>query len=161
MVRWRGHAATRVPTARSSARPRSPLAGVGTALALVVGVALSAALPAAASAAEPGPVPDDASTLRDRPVAIPVAANDTDPDARRLHVVSQPPGGHATENHEDGTILYTPEPGFTGTDRFPYDYCPVPAPDRPCPFATVTVTARTPDPLPADDTASTVRDWPV
>ncbi|MCI0632554.1 MAG: Ig-like domain-containing protein, partial [Actinobacteria bacterium] len=64
---------------------------------------------------------DAASTLRDEPVVIAVLANDSDPEGQPLEVssVSQPGNGTAGAN-ADGTITYTPDPGFLGTDSFTY-----------------------------------------
>ena len=69
----------------------------------------------------PDAVNDVASTTRDTPRVINVIANDTDPDGDALSVtgVSNPPHGSAVPNG-DGTITYTPDPGFTGTDTFEY-----------------------------------------
>jgi hypothetical protein len=57
----------------------------------------------------PVPEADAATTLRDQAVTIPVTKNDTDPDPARLHVVAQPPNGHAEVN--GATIVYTPTRG--------------------------------------------------
>ena len=92
---------------------------------------------------EPEPVDDpDETTLRDRPVVVDVMGNDRNPDAARLRVKDQPADGQA-ERLPDGTVRYSPDPGFTGTGTFSYDYCgSVADADRKaaCPSATVTVT---------------------
>ncbi|WP_235848039.1 Ig-like domain-containing protein [Mycolicibacterium holsaticum] len=64
---------------------------------------------------------DFASTERDRPVVIVVLANDFDPESDRLtvSVVAGPANGDAVLN-ADGTITYTPSPGFSGRDMFTY-----------------------------------------
>lgn len=65
---------------------------------------------------------DTARTRSGVPVTISVLANDTDPDGDPIRVesvVAQPAAGIATVN-DDGTITYTPEAGFKGTDRFGY-----------------------------------------
>jgi hypothetical protein len=78
---------------------------------------------AARGAANQAPVArdDSAATLRDAPVVIAVLANDSDPEGQPLSVSSatQPANGTAAEN-PDGTITYTPDPGFVGTDGFTY-----------------------------------------
>ena len=64
---------------------------------------------------------DSAATAEDTPVTIPVLANDSDPDGDPLTVISiaQGAGGLAVLN-PDGTVTYTPNPGFTGTGGFGY-----------------------------------------
>lgn len=67
--------------------------------------------------------PDVAYTIEGEPVAIPVLANDTDPESDALTLVSAPeaPAGGALTPSEDGTgFVYTPVPGFRGTDAFTY-----------------------------------------
>ena len=65
--------------------------------------------------------PDNATTDVGTPVTIDVLANDVDPDGDALTVTSvgDPANGTATVN-PDGTIGYSPDPGFTGTDTFTY-----------------------------------------
>jgi hypothetical protein len=64
---------------------------------------------------------DFATTQRDTPVSIAVLANDADPDGDPLSVtgVTDPPHGSAVSNG-DGTVTYTPDPGFVGSDGFDY-----------------------------------------
>jgi hypothetical protein len=74
---------------------------------------------------------DEASTLQDLPVRIPVLDNDTDPDGDPLTLVAvqSPSGQNGTavlddngtpgEPADDG-ILYTPANGFLGVDTFTY-----------------------------------------
>ena len=56
-------------------------------------------------------------------ITIPVLANDFDPNGDALSLVSNslgvPSNGYATAN-PDGTITYTPNPGFKGLDSFVY-----------------------------------------
>ena len=56
----------------------------------------------------------------DTPVTVPVLANDSDPDGDVLTVTSvgTPANGTATLN--GSSVTYTPNPGFTGSDSFPY-----------------------------------------
>jgi hypothetical protein len=69
----------------------------------------------------PDAVDDSATTQRDTAVTIGVVANDTDPDGDPLSItgVSNPPHGTAVDNG-DGTVTYTPDTGFTGSDTFSY-----------------------------------------
>ena len=105
----------------------------------------------------PRPVDDAISTVRGEKVLIPVTANDEFPDEADLHVSRPPkqPGATAVVQREPpGSILYTPVEGFTGTDTFEYDYCPVvvnAAAPPVCPFATVTVTVTPPPVAPRID----------
>lgn len=65
---------------------------------------------------------DTQRTLVDTPVVIAVLDNDSDPDADPIAlagIVEQPSNGTTTPN-VDGSITYTPDPSFTGTDVFTY-----------------------------------------
>ncbi|HEX9822235.1 MAG TPA: Ig-like domain-containing protein, partial [Methylomirabilota bacterium] len=64
---------------------------------------------------------DFAVTQRDTPVTIAVLANDSDPDGDPLTVtaVTDPAHGSAV-NNGDGTVTYTPDAGFVGSDSFEY-----------------------------------------
>ena len=64
---------------------------------------------------------DTANTTVNTPVTINVVANDTDPEGGPLTVtnVSDPPHGSVV-NNIDGTVTYTPDPAFIGTDSFQY-----------------------------------------
>jgi len=66
-------------------------------------------------------IDDSATTLIDTAVQIDVLGNDSDPEngSLTIAVVGQPPAGTATQN-ANGTITYTPDSGFNGTDRFEY-----------------------------------------
>jgi uncharacterized repeat protein (TIGR01451 family) len=89
----------------------------------------------------PVAVDDAAATSIGVPVTIDVKANDSDPDGDPLTVslVAPPADGSAVVN-PDGTITYTPGPGFTGTDTFLYQVCD---PSNACSTAQVTVTIPT------------------
>jgi hypothetical protein len=67
---------------------------------------------------------DTASTNADTPVVIPVLKNDSDPDGNNHltidSITRQPSSGTATINKSNGTITYSPNSGFTGTDTFEY-----------------------------------------
>ncbi len=72
------------------------------------------------------PGDDSANTMEDTPVTIPVLANDSDPDGNldpsTLVLATTPPNGEAVIN-VDGTITYTPDSDFSGTDSFNYTIC--------------------------------------
>ena len=65
---------------------------------------------------------DSATTVSGTPVNIAVLANDTDVDGNPLTpvIVGGPSNGSLTVN-PDGTITYTPNSGFVGTDQFTYE----------------------------------------
>ncbi len=68
----------------------------------------------------PDAVDDTFSTTGD-PVICDLLSNDTDPDGDSLTIisVSTPTNGSVTDNG-DGTVTYTPNTGYTGTDTFTY-----------------------------------------
>ena len=84
----------------------------------------------------PNAVDDSAMTVG--PVTISVLGNDTDPDSDPLTVdsVVQPANGTVMIG-AGGTVTYTPDAGFTGTDSFTYTVCDS---SGACDTATVTVT---------------------
>src|SRR6185295_3342444 len=93
------------------------------------------------------------------PVTINVLANDNDPEGAALTVtsVSDPANGSAV-NNGNGTITYTPDPGFNGAnDSFTYVVSDGALTDQ----ATVTVTVNAAPPPPnqppvaGDDAATT------
>jgi len=65
---------------------------------------------------------DDGAATEGSPVTIDVLANDVDPDGDPLSVLpgSAPQHGEIVVN-QDGTVTYTPNPGFLGTDTFTYN----------------------------------------
>jgi LPXTG-motif cell wall-anchored protein len=101
-------------------------------------------------------VDDSAKTDQNKAVNVDVLANDgknslgQDPDPASLTVTSNPGHGKA-EVQDDGTVTYTPNTGFSGTDTFKYSVCDsveVPQAARAtsqfCDTATVTVTVASP-----------------
>ena len=71
--------------------------------------------------AAPLAVDDAAETAEDTPVTIAVLANDSDADGDELSVVEVSVPAHGTARLTDaGTVEYTPEPDFHGSDRFMY-----------------------------------------
>ncbi len=69
----------------------------------------------------PVAVDDVAQTPVNLPVTVPVLGNDTDPNGDVLTVVeiSDPANGTAILN-PDGTVTYTPDTDFIGTDTLTY-----------------------------------------
>ncbi|MDD5265141.1 MAG: Ig-like domain-containing protein, partial [Candidatus Bipolaricaulis sp.] len=63
---------------------------------------------------------DSATTDTDAEVSIAVLENDTDPEGGALAVVSAGQGQNGTVFNEGASLLYTPDPGFVGTDTFTY-----------------------------------------
>ena len=106
-------------------------------------------------------IPDDesASTPLNKPVVINVKDGDTTTTGTLGNptVPTQPAHGTASVN-PDGTITYTPTPGFTGVDTFEYEICNDTSPPA-CATArvTVNVTAVHAD----DDNANTLLNTPV
>ena len=83
---------------------------------------------------------DRVTTSVGTPVTIAVLQNDSDPDNDPLQVVrivNAPLHGTA-EVRTDGTIRYSPDPGFLGVDSFTYEVCDNGTPPL-CDTATVTV----------------------
>jgi hypothetical protein len=76
---------------------------------------------AAAGNQPPAAANDSAVTPVNTAVSIPVLANDADPDGDPLAVttVSQGANGKVSVN-VDGTVLYTPNRRYTGSDSFSY-----------------------------------------
>jgi len=66
---------------------------------------------------------DSATTIVDTPVVINVVANDSDPDGTidvtSVVITGNPSQGGAVSNG-DGTVTYTPGPGYVGDDSFTY-----------------------------------------
>ena len=64
---------------------------------------------------------DATSAVTGQPVVVSVLLNDSDADgdALRVTAVGRPANGTAAAN-ADGTVTYTPNAGFTGTDSFTY-----------------------------------------
>ncbi len=64
---------------------------------------------------------DTATTDAGTPVTVPVLTNDTDIDGDTLTVTAVGSAGNGSAVlSADGTVTYTPAPGFSGTDTFSY-----------------------------------------
>jgi len=102
---------------------------------------------------------DSDATDEDTPVTMDVLDNDSDPDGDDLVVqsVTQPADGSVVNNGAD--VVYTPDPGFNGTDAFTYT---VSDGNGGADTATVTVSvALVNDPPSAvDDASTTLEDTP-
>ncbi|MBT8194239.1 MAG: tandem-95 repeat protein, partial [Acidimicrobiia bacterium] len=111
----------------------------------------------------PGINDDPTSTDEDTPLTVAVLTNDTDPegDALSIDFFTQPPNGTVADNG-DGTLTYTPDADFSGTDPFTYRACDDGTPSL-CDEATVTVTvdAVNDEPVAGADAVTTDEDVPV
>ena len=72
-----------------------------------------------------GPAPDarddSATTTAGEGIVIDVLANDSDPDGGALRIDGLTDAGHGEIAYAaDGTLVYQPNAGFTGTDTFHY-----------------------------------------
>ncbi|MDJ0822060.1 MAG: Hint domain-containing protein [Paracoccaceae bacterium] len=63
---------------------------------------------------------DTASTDVDTPVAVPVLFNDSDPDGDPFFITSLTAANGTVVDNGDGTVQYTPNPGFEGEDTISY-----------------------------------------
>ena len=69
----------------------------------------------------PEAVNDATTTASGTPVIVPVLTNDSDPEHAPLTVTAVTPGANGTVTiNADGTVTYTPNPDFHGTDTFSY-----------------------------------------
>ncbi|MDX1421471.1 MAG: cadherin-like domain-containing protein, partial [Rubricoccaceae bacterium] len=64
---------------------------------------------------------DAAETDEGVPVLVDVLANDSDPDGDPLQLTAVGSPKSGTAEAAEGQVLYTPAPGFSGTDRFMYE----------------------------------------
>ena len=109
----------------------------------------------AVEARQPVATDDGSSTDEDTAVAIDVATNDTDPDGLLNPadvVATTSPGNGTTVDNGDGTITYTPDPNWNGTDSFDYSNGYSTA------TVTLTVDPVNDDPTPVDDVDTTPED---
>ncbi len=81
--------------------------------------------------------------------------NDDDADGDLLTtVLTSAPGNGSASVNLDGTVRYTPDPGFTGSDSFTYQVCD---PSLACAAATVFITvSNLPEPPDAVDDVDSV-----
>ncbi len=67
--------------------------------------------------------PDSATTSQDTAITINLLANDSDPDGDSLGIGSvdgQSAQGGSVADNGDGSVTYTPPPGYAGSDSFGY-----------------------------------------
>jgi len=103
---------------------------------------------------------DESSTSEDIPVTINVLDNDSDPDGDVLSVdwVEQPENGSIANN--GGSVTYTPDPNFYGTDTFSYAATDGSGGQAEA-TVTVLVTPVNDPPMAQDDSESASEDTPV
>ncbi len=111
---------------------------------------------------DPNAVGDSANTDYETAVIIDVLSNDSDPDGDTVTIqsVGTPADGTASDNG-DGTVTYTPDAGFSGSDEFTYTITDGRGGSD---MATVTVMVRpagNTDPNAVNDTAETDQDTAV
>lgn len=91
-------------------------------------------------------VDDETTTLVNTPITIDVLANDPPGAVLSPTLVDGPDHGLVSVDPATGTVLYTPGPGYLGTDSFTYQAC---SPDDPTDCDTAVVTVHVwPDNLP-------------
>jgi hypothetical protein len=111
--------------------------------------------------ASPSAVDDHISTDEDVPVTHNVVANDSDVIDPSLTVTGVTDGSSGTVvNNNNGTVTYTPNPNFHGTDAFTYTVTDE-AGNSVTAAVSVTVNPVNDAPVAVDDVASTDEDTPV
>ncbi|NPE53577.1 tandem-95 repeat protein, partial [Dickeya dadantii] len=103
---------------------------------------------------------DTATTLEDTPVTVDVLANDSDVDGNPLTVTAATAGHGTVVINADGTLTYTPNANFNGTDTVTYTVSDG-AGGVVTGTLTITVTAVNDAPVAGADTATTAEDTPV
>jgi VCBS repeat-containing protein len=104
---------------------------------------------------DPTANPDEAETDEDTRIdVIPVLANDTDPSGDTLVVTGTPTAEHGTVGiNADGTLNYTPDADFNGTDTITYSITD-PSGNESSSTVTVTVNPVNDAPVAVDDVAT-------
>lgn len=104
--------------------------------------------------------PDTAVTNEDTAVIIPVLGNDTDPNGQPLTVTTGTANHGSVTVNPNGTISYTPDADFNGTDTITYT---ITDPDGNTATSTVTVTVNPVNDAPdaVDDLRATAFNTPV
>jgi len=78
-------------------------------------------------------------TFPNVPVTIPILNNDVGELNPGSVVITTPPANGTVQVHPDGTVTYTPNTNYTGTDEFYYQVCNTSTPAL-CDIAKVTIT---------------------
>ncbi|HJT75486.1 MAG TPA: Ig-like domain-containing protein, partial [Chitinophaga sp.] len=103
---------------------------------------------------------DAVDTKEGNNVTIPVLTNDAPQGSQivpaTLEIVTQPQHGTVTVN-TDGTVVYTPDPGYTGTDVFTYRVQDASGNWSNTAMATITVTQRDTTPPVAENDATDIK----
>ncbi len=107
---------------------------------------------------------DTVTTTQNTPVTSNVLGNDTSGGAplnpASVSIVAQSPNGTAVAN-PDGTITFTPAPGFSGTATYTYQVCDTSTPTPVCDRAVVSVTIPGNVVTATDDTVTADPEVPV
>lgn len=142
--------ATVAAAATATARAQA----ISTAEANATATAAANATATAQASGNPPIANDNTATTNEYvPVSINVTANDSDPDGNldlaSLTIIGGPNNGSAFSDGA-GNIVYTPNPGFSGTDSLEYRICDT---TGNCDTATVTITVLPvePPPQPTDE----------
>jgi hypothetical protein len=90
-------------------------------------------------------------------VTIPFLTNDSDPDGDVISLQNYTVPSHGTVTVVNGTIVYTPNEDFFGSDSFNYTICDS---DGDCDTAVVVITIN-PPPTAVNDTRTTDYDTPI
>jgi VCBS repeat-containing protein len=107
-------------------------------------------------------IDDTATTPEDTAVVLNLVANDSDVDSSTLSIVSlsAPLHGSAVLN-ADGTVTYTPDANYFGTDSFTYRTNDGQADSANVATVSITITPVNDAPIAVDDTATTPEDTAV
>ncbi|MCH8856460.1 MAG: tandem-95 repeat protein, partial [Proteobacteria bacterium] len=108
----------------------------------------------------PNAVDDSATTDEDTPVTVDVLANDSDPEGDTLTVTAVTQGTNGSVVAGGGTVTYTPDADWNGTDSFTYTIGDGNG-GADTGTVTVTVNAVNDSPTAVDEGATTNEDTPV
>ena len=110
----------------------------------------------------PVAVDDSYTTEVNTPVSNNVMTNDSDPDGDNITANTTPVSGPSHGSvilNSDGSFIYTPNTGYTGTDTFVYEICDDGTPSL-CDQATVTITIQTSNDSDGDGVPDADDDYP-
>ncbi len=100
----------------------------------------------------PSAIDHNTTTTESTPVTVAVLVGSNDPDGDELRTVLVDDAGAGTVVNSDGTVTYTPRPGFRGADTFGYTITD----GISTASATVIVTVSNASPVAVDDSAATL-----